>query len=78
MSSQLGQLAQCVLANLRCVKVHLHGHAGLCEPFSPDGIVKVVVIVVVGVVSINGVSVELKVDLMPMKMCAPFIGSNSE
>ena len=75
--SQLDWLAQRVLANSECVEVHVHEHAGLCEPF-PDGIVEVVVIIVISTVGVNGVSIELKVNLMPAKMCAPFISSNSE
>jgi len=56
----------------------------LCEvrvhdrsPFVVDGIVEVGVIVVVGVV-ILGPIVELKVDSVPAKKCASFIGGDSE
>ena len=56
----------------------------LCEvrvhdrsPFVVDGIVEVGVIVVVGVV-IPGPIVELKVDSVPAKKCASFIGGDSE
>ena len=53
-------------------------HVSLREPLVVDGIIEVGVIVGIGAVSANGHSAEHKVDLIPAKMCAPFIDSDSE
>ena len=58
--------------------MRVHEHVSLREPFISDGIVEVGVIVGIGVVIPDGHSVERKVDLVPAKICAPFIDGDSE
>ena len=58
--------------------MRVHEHVSLREPFIADGIVEVGVIVGIGVVIPDGHSVERKVDLVPAKICAPFIDGDSE